>query len=200
MIQNHFTTHAWKKGEVRWTFSILPESNVRDMIGEYQRHLDRRAVFAPIPRKWLHMTILQLDSVEKISNVEASRIADRLRRPCMEMRMPLLSAGGWMNWGSPVIQVTPEPPLRELFGQVLKATRAVIGSRAPRHGDAFMPHMSIAYSRDYYKMHLLDDKFGRLDVRHVKFRARKLSLVRQVQTPPYYQWREYDEIELGQAD
>ncbi|MDE1851399.1 MAG: hypothetical protein KGH69_01770 [Candidatus Micrarchaeota archaeon] len=201
MIQNHFTTHVWKKGEIRWTFSVFPDDKVRDMIASYQRHLDRKVIFAPIPRKWLHMTILSLGNVEEITNEEASRIADRLQGPCRRMRMPRLTVGPWWSWsGSPEIQVRPEPPIRELFGEVIKASKAVLGSRMPIHSMAFIPHISMAYSRDYYKTQLVDRELERLRIKDVGFRARKLSLVRQAQTPPYYQWREYEEIELGQAD
>ncbi|MDE1849133.1 MAG: hypothetical protein KGI00_00180 [Candidatus Micrarchaeota archaeon] len=201
MVQNHFTTHPWRKGEIRWTFSIFPDNNVRNMILAYQKHLDSSVVFAPIPRKWLHMTILQLGDVNSISESEIGRIVEKLRKPCRRIQIPELTAGPWWTWsGSPEIQVTPEPPLRRAFEETLKATRSVLGEKAPEHSGAFIPHISMAYSRDYYKTQRVDKELMKLRIKSVRFRAPYLSLVRQAQTPPFYQWREYEEIELGQAD
>lgn len=197
-VENHFTTNSWPRGEVRWHLHVLPDDNVRDMVASHSDDLKSSGLL-PIPPEWLHMTILQIGSTRQVTDAQAGDIVRMLGPVCAAMRVPRLVAGPAFSWSaSAVMQVSPEPDVRLLFDASREAVAKALGPKAPKPGAAFVPHISMAYSSDYYNESKVISMLARRPVKPTPFRASSLHLVKQVQTPPYYKWDLVAEMPIGQ--
>jgi len=171
------------------------------MAEAYRPYLDHPGLYPALPTEWLHMTILKVGYTTDFSEQEMAAMAEELKPSLSSMRLPELSMGDVWLWplqGNPVLRITPEAPVTEIFKFVTAAMNKVLGHRVSRL-KPFIPHVALAYNRTYYREKELYKQLTQPNIPPVKFRANKLSLLKQSQTIPFYQWEVIQNIPIGQA-
>jgi 2'-5' RNA ligase len=200
MAIDHFKKrYAFQEGRSDWNFNILFEGQpqVAKMAAGYADAIDHPGLYPPIPAQWLHMTVLRAGYTTDFTDDEMSAVAAALKPEFAAMKTPELVLGPWWIWGGPVLHVTPEGPMLEIFDAILKAMEGVVGKKRAPKPQRFIPHVTLAYCRDYDDEQGLHARLSRTDVEPAAFRADKLSLIKQWPTPPFYSWDVVEDIPIG---
>ncbi len=201
MARDHFESRPHPDGALDWNFNIIfdDQPQVGEMAEAYKPSLEHPALYPPVPTDWLHMTILRAGFVTEFSDQEMAAVADELKPDLANMRLPELTIGSpylWLGIDNPVFRVSPEQPMTDVFTAVMGAMRKVVGDRTPQT-HPFVPHVALAYNRDHNQEKELDQQLGESSIPPVKFRATKLSLIKQAQTLPFYQWEVIQSLPIG---
>jgi hypothetical protein len=72
----------------------------------------------------------------------------------------------------------------------------VLGERAPKP-TAFIPHVTLAYGRDYQQELEIHRQLSAHWIEPVPFHISSLSLVKERQTIPFYRWQVVTDIAVG---
>lgn len=203
MAVDHFKRHPHPDGSVDWNFNILlgGQPQVDEMAREYGKAFDHPGLYPPIPVQWLHMTILRVGYTTEYTDAEMMAVAGQLKPNLAAMRVPELILGPWMIWsGNPVLIVTPWDSVEPIFNAVMSAMTNVVGKKRQPHPERFIPHVALAYNRDYDQEKEVHQKLWEYPVDPVSFRARNLSMIKQKQEPSYYSWEIVKDIPIGQVE
>ena len=141
MARDHFEKHSYQKGKIDWNFNILfdDQPQVAQMAQKYAKLLDHPGLYPPIPPQWLHATVLRIGTTDEYSEVEIMQMADKLESKLASLSLPEFLLGPWWIWsGNPVLHITPEGPLAELFKLTLSMVEEVVGeNRTPKYVKAY---------------------------------------------------------------
>lgn len=201
MANDFFEAHKWGHlEEVRWHFLILfdEQQQVHDMVEEYSSGLNHPGLHPRIPNQWLHITILAVGPIENISDKEMEEVVKLLRPKLASIDSPKLEVGPvWVSNGLPIAHVTPEEPVTEIFDVVKSATEKVLGDKLIKP-EKFTPHMTLAYCRETNEVNQIRKQLHQKWIDPVQFTPKKLSLVKQRQVPPQYEWEIVSELIIGE--
>lgn len=206
MARDHFERHAALDGRADWNFNILfsDQPQAAELAAAYDKHLDNPALYPPIPGKWLHMTVLRAGYIADFTAEEMPAVHEALAPKLAAMRLPELTLGPWWLWsgGGPVLHVTPEAYMANVYEVVVESLRKVVGKSRLPELKPFIPHVTLAYNRDYDHAEeaRLRAQLSENPVEPAKFRAHTLSSIKQEQTPPFYVWEIIKELPIGQAE
>lgn len=198
MAINFFKKHAWQPGEVDWHYLILFENQpkVNSMARQYIPLLNHEGLHSPIPLEWLHLTILRVGSVVDINEEEMKKVNSQIYKEAKGIVTKSVEVGpAWLWSGSVCLHVTPEEELKKLHSIVFSATHNVLKNKAPKP-DKFIPHITLAYPKDTYAENEMRKQLQRKWIEPASFKPSELCLVKQQQTPPYYQWNIEHRIKL----
>ncbi len=199
MAKDHFKTHFHLPGEVDWNFNILfdDQPQVGEMVRKYDELISHKGLYPPIPSKWLHITLLRVGLTTQYSEKEMLDVVEKLVPILANFEMPDLILGPWWVWrGNPVLHVTPDDQLEELYDIITATIKSIVGDRIaplPR----LIPHLTLAYNRDYNQEKEVHQQLSKKWIAPVLFRANNLSLVRQEQKAPFYSWELVKSIGIG---
>ena len=199
MASDHFRTNRWEPGEVDWHFLVRfsHQTQLRAMAERYATVYRHGGLYPPIPFEWLHMTLVRIGNVTRIPDAEMRKVVELLRPTLAMMALPEFRLGPWWLWtGSIVLHVTPEEPIAYLFSEVMSVLYTVLGERAPKPS-AFIPHVTLAYGRDYQQELEVHRQLSAHWIEPVPFHISSLSLVKERQTIPFYHWQVVTDIPLG---
>ncbi len=142
------------------------------------------------------MTILRVGSVDKISEENMKEVNSLISKDIESMTVPELKIGPAWDWsGSVCLKITPVVELNKLYEIVIAACEAVLRDKAPKPKKKFIPHITLAYPRDS-DVSCIQDQLDK-DSPATTASLNELSLVKQRQTIPYYQWDVVDRINLN---
>jgi 2'-5' RNA ligase len=199
MADDHFKTNLWQPGEVDWHFLITlhDQHHMRSIVEHYAHLYHHPGLYPPIPFQWLHMTIVRIGSATTIAHEAMTAVVDHLRPTLARMTLPDMLLGPWWLWtGSVVLHVTPEEPLTRLFDSVMTALTVVLGDKAPKPS-AFIPHVTLAYARTYQQELEVHKQLSAQWIDPIPVRIQALSLVKEKQTIPFYNWDSVTDIPIG---
>lgn len=200
MALDHFEKHSYQKGKTDWNFNIVFNDGpqVAQMAQEYAKLLTHPGLYPPIPSQWLHATVLRIGTTDKYTAPEIIQVAEKLEPQLAKLSLPEFLLGPWWIWsGNPVLHITPEAPLVELFNLTLATVEEVVGrKRAPRPS-RFIPHVTLAYSRAYNGEKEVHNQLSSQHIRSTAFKANKLYLVKQKPTDSYYTWKVIKVLKIG---
>lgn len=193
-------------GKVDWNFNVLfnDQPQVSNMVQSYAPLLRHPGLYPPIPAQWLHLTVLRAGFTTEFTEAEMQAVATTLAPNLAALDIPELTLGpAWVYKGYPLLHTTPEEPLDQLFQCVVQGLRAVVGEdRMPRPVDRsltkFMPHVALAYTRDYAAEEEVRTILADTPIPPVSFRLSYLSLVRQQPMSGHYEWEVVKNIPVGE--
>ncbi|HEX5744208.1 MAG TPA: 2'-5' RNA ligase family protein, partial [Candidatus Saccharimonadales bacterium] len=202
MAIDHFgKRYAFQKGHTDWNFNIMfdGQPQVAKMAAAYAGAIDHPGLYPPIPAERLHMTVLRVGFTTEYTDAEMAAVTGLLRPKLAGMEMPELVLGPWWIWGGPVLHVTPEGPLIKVFDAILKSIEEIVGKKRTPKPQRFIPHVTLAYCKDYDDEIGLHASLSKTDVEPARFRADKLSMIKQWPSLPVYKWDVVEDIPIGQA-
>jgi len=131
MAIDHFTKHSYARKRTDWNFNILfnDQPQVAQLARQYKPLIEHPGLYPPLPAEWLHATVLRVGFLEDFSEAEMLTVADALESKLAHMRMrELLLGQRWWLWnGGPVLSITPQSQLQEIFRQTLDTLATVVG-------------------------------------------------------------------------
>jgi 2'-5' RNA ligase len=191
MAKDHFELNNYQTNRVDWNFNILfsNQPDVGRMVDDYAPALDHPGLYKPIPSQWLHSTILRLGLTSDFSEQEVLAVADVLKQKLAALSLPEFVFDSWWLWGGNVVlHISPEDAYMTIYDTVMDAARQVVGAgRIARHGD-FIPHVTLAYSKEHHEEVVINRQLFESAVKPAKFRATELSLIRQWPADGHYEW------------
>lgn len=201
VARDHFRRHAYQDGHVDWNFNVLfnDQPEIARMAKAYAPYIRHPGLYPPVPGEWLHMTVLRAGYTTEYTDAEMAAVAGILETRLKSMKTPGMTLGPWRIWkgGGPVLRVVPEDPMIDIFNAILASMKKVVGSsRTPKPPD-FIPHVTLAYNRDYDRPGELRDLLMASSIEPVRFKVGALSLIKQEQTPPFYRWHIVRDIPVG---
>jgi len=199
MAVDFFKKHAWEPNEVDWHFLIIfdRQPQIEGLAKAYQPLLLHPGLHPAIPAQWLHLTLLRVGSVDVISEVEMNTVCQKIQQNVADLVIPELALGSpWVWSGSVCLRATPEASLKALFETIVTATTEVLGDKASKT-EPFTPHVTLAYPKDTNDEAGIEKQLKQGSVEPMTFQPTELCLVKQRQTPPYYQWEVKRRIPLS---
>lgn len=131
MAFDHFIKHQYSRERVDWNFNILfnDQPQAAELANRYRPLIKHPGLYEPVPREWLHSTILRVGFLEEFSESEMSDVVKVLESKLTNLEVPELFLGQrWWLWnGGPVLSITPKKELQELFQHVLDSLTSVVG-------------------------------------------------------------------------
>lgn len=215
MANDHFETHAYHKGKIDWNFNLIftdvPE--VGDLAERYASVLDRPELYPPVPRQWLHQTILRVGFAGEESEggtftaADMDNVCEKLAPRLAGLALPKITVGpSWEYKGYPLLHMSPEEPLNEIFQAVRQSLGEAVGAdRLPnpvdRPADQLIVHIALAYPHTHDKEAELAAALAKADetIEPIEVQLRDLSLVRQWPTGEHYEWEVVRNLRLGRA-
>ena len=148
-MDSFFDTVAgwWPAGRADYHWHVLlPDTGGRGLVDPY-RQLTHRQGLAPVPARWLHVTVMPVAPVDEISVGERDRIIAGVRTRCALIPAFELTLDR-PGVGRHALECPGRPgaPLRRVRQAIVDAIRAVIGDRMPMLPAHYHPHTSIAYA------------------------------------------------------
>jgi 2'-5' RNA ligase len=207
MAKDHFERHFYMKDRVDWNFNLLFDTapQVGAMAEQYAPLLRHPGLYPPVPPQWLHLTVLRVGFTSEATQQEMEQVCANLAPKLASVAMPEFTVGpAWAYIGYPLLHVTPEEPLDNVFQEVLQALESVVGTdRMPRPVDRsatkLMPHIALAYPKNYDSDSDVERILADHPIPAVTARIPQLSLIKQWPTGEHYEWEIVRNILLGQG-
>ncbi len=199
MATDFFKKHPWGVGQIDWHFLVIfdKQPQIKELAEAYKPLLQHPGLYPPIPAQWLHATLLRVGSIEIISEESMEEVAQLIQKRSRDLTVPELTLDSpWVWSGSVCLSVNPGEPMKNLFKIIEAATTEVLKDKAPTP-EKFVPHVTLAYPRDTNDDEGIEKQLKQAQVDPMKFVPTELCLVKQRQTPPYYQWEVITRIPLS---
>jgi 2'-5' RNA ligase len=141
------------------------------------------------------MTVLRVGPTSAISASKMGAVAQRLAAELQGWGPVEVAIGPAWVWGGNVCaHLTPEEPLKDLYEVCSTAFLGLIPA-APKA--SFLPHVTLAYGRDYTQENELRRTLHSHWIEPVAVVLPSLPLVRERQTPPCYSWEVEAVLPIG---
>lgn len=202
MAVDHFEKHFYKKDRVDWNFNLTFEDqpDVAKMVQKYAQILNHPGLYAPVPIRWLHSTILRVGLVEDFKESEMLEVAGLLQKSLAVLDLPQFTFDHGVLWdGSVVLHISPDDEFIKLYNQVIKALGSVVGSDRiiyPAYG-SYIPHTTLAYSKAHNSEHEIQQLLIDNPIKTASFEARHMPLIKQWPTAGHYEWEVIQDITVG---
>ena len=195
--------HAWPAGRADLHWHVLFDEEVveRQLVEPYQA-ITHRPGLAPVPARWVHLTVLHAGPVLEYRPGEIDSITKMVRESCADLA-PFNLIFGRPAIGTVAIECAAQPgaPARRLWELTAAVDAMVTGSRFPTiPATYYYPHVSLAYgaagerraNRGELKAALADVAGGPLTLR-----ATHLALVAQAHDRRRITWTPLATVPLG---
>jgi 2'-5' RNA ligase len=206
MIDHWWWRPGWRVGRrfYMWYVTFEQDDAVRNLALAYTRRLRLRTLDV-IPPQWLHLTMLGVGFVDQIDEAEAQRIAESARRRLARLAPITVRIGPAVVDREVVrLEVTPAEPVSGLRQELLGAITDVWGAdRAPEPDDgffpedAYLPHITLAYSNTDADMQAVLDVVRRDEPAPVTTTLRRVELVAVHRDNRMYEWTALADADLG---
>ncbi|SOD67088.1 2'-5' RNA ligase superfamily protein [Streptomyces zhaozhouensis] len=194
--------HAWPAGraDLHWHLLFDPATTEQHLVEPY-RAITHHPGLAPVPARWLHLTVLHAGPVANYQPDELAHVTKLVADECASLK-PFDLLIDRPSVGRVAIECAARPgaPARRLWELTSNVDAAVTGGRNPLIPNTYYPHLSLAYgtagphraTRTTLKAILSDLPGG-----PVTLRATHLSLVAQSHDRHHITWTPITNIPLG---
>ncbi len=111
MSKDHFKVHSYIKNRVDWNFNIIIDDmpEIETLAKLYSQTIRyRSALYAPVPLKWLHMTILRVGFTDDFTPHEIGKIAELAKPGLAAVRIPMIAVRPAVEYlGYPILMFEP---------------------------------------------------------------------------------------------
>jgi 2'-5' RNA ligase len=140
----------WPAGQEDYHWLVLPDSATRDHLEAQYQELTRRPGLAPVPGRWMHVTVLHAPPVTQLTADQAAQMTALVASQCAALAPFAAVVGPAEAWhGGIVCPVRPGPPLRRLWQITADAAAAVTGGACETRPAVYYPHLTLAYAHDH---------------------------------------------------
>lgn len=196
---------AWPAGrpDLHWHLLFDVDTIDRELVTPY-RAITHRPGLAPVPARWLHLTLLHGGPIAEYRRGEIDAITELVHRECASIE-PLDLTVDRPCVGRVAIECPARPgaPARRLWELTARVDAEVTGHRFPMIPATYYPHLTLAYGtrRELHQAGAdraalkrdLSDHPGQ----PVTLRATQLSLVAQVHNRQHITWTPMATVPLG---
>lgn len=230
MAIDHFEKHRVQIGRTDWNFNFLfdGQPQVAELANQYAPILQHSGLHKPVPPEWLHATLLRIGFLEDFTEAEMLAVANKLESKLADFTMQELILGKrWWLWnGGPVLSITPQKQLHEIYRHLLASLEEVVGQdRLPemsipgsiRYGTLinrfariigwnrltvrlqFIPHVTLAYPKTYKDHSSLRKQIKAHPINGVPIHIHRVALIKQRIVDDYYAWEVIKDVPIGRA-
>lgn len=231
MAIDHFEKHKSQIGRTDWNFNFLfnDQPQVAELASQYAPIIKHPGLHKPVPPKWLHGTLLRAGFLEDFTEAEMLAVADNFESKLAGVELPELILGKhWWLWnGGPVLSITPEKQLYEIFRHLITSLEEVVGqdrlpplfvpgssrgtkiintivkaigpNRLPARLQ-FKPHVTLAYPKTYNNHSSLSRQLKAHPIDGVPIRIHSISLIKQRIVDDYYAWKAVKNVPIGRIE
>lgn len=228
MAIDHFEKHKSRIGRTDWNFNFLfgDQPHVTELANQYAPVLQHPSLHKPVPPEWLHATLLRVGFLEDFTEAEMLAVADKLEAKLagMDTPTPILGKRWWLWNGGPVLSLTPEKRLHEIFCHLMNSLEEVVGQdrlpllTVPGGGThakilntfvrvvgrdrlpvrlQYMPHVTLAYPKTYKDHSSLRKQLKAHPVNGVPIHLQSVALIKQRIVDDYYAWEVVKDVPIG---
>ena len=135
------------QGKLYWHILFNDQPQVRALASAAQERLAGFPGLHFTPKQWLHMTTMTVGFSEDFTATETSQMII-LTRGLLSRLSPITVTFGRVLYHSEAIALGVNPPgaVNPVLDAVREATGNVIGSERTTKGQAWVPHVTVAYS------------------------------------------------------
>jgi 2'-5' RNA ligase len=198
---------GWRQGRRAYTFHVVFDGGTIDgadqvqrLVREYQAAVSDLGGLDSIPVKWIHLTVQGVGFVDEVDERDVEAVLAAARQRCAELapfeltfERAIVSDEGIMLPGAPI---TPAAALR-------RALRAGIGDvwgeAGVPEGEAFIPHVSVAYSSASGSAARFVQAVEASTPQPATVAVRAASLIVLDRDARMYRWRPYASVVLGRG-
>jgi 2'-5' RNA ligase len=172
--------HYW------WYLTFEHDAEVQRLAAAARRALRRDAPVAPVPARWLHLTLAELGPLDAVPGHVADDCA-RLAAAYLAETGPVdLEVGRVSTMPGAVVLPVTSSALTEVYDGLLAALGDLLPQ--PPAQRRFAPHVSVAYvDRDCRRSEVLDDEVVERCAPG-RSRADRVSLVEVTRDQRHYRW------------
>lgn len=137
----------WPAGRVdlHWHALFPAEVVDRQLVAPY-REITHRPGLAPVPARWVHLTVLHAGPLADYRDGEVDAIVQRVRDRCAGIEpFELVVDRPVVGRVAIECQARPGAPARRLWEMTARVDADVTGGRFPRLPADYYPHVSLAY-------------------------------------------------------
>ncbi len=154
-VRNHWWWRpGWRTGRRAFTFHVVFNNRtvegvdgLRRLVREYQRAVVDLGGLDPIPAEWLHLTVQGVGFVDEVRDEDVRAIVAAACRRCGALAPFKLTFGPAVVADEGImLPGTPEGPAQALRRALRAAIADVWGPARVPEGEAFIPHVTVAYS------------------------------------------------------
>ena len=193
MIQDHFVRHNHYDGVVDWNFNVIfsDQPAVAAMAVAYEPLLKKPYFYKPIPKEWLHATILRVGSNDEYTEAEMVQVAHKVQKRLRGIEFSEFHFGQHIViHGNVCFKIEPESELEKLYTIVIKSLEEVVGTaRATKspYGH-FIAHASLVYSKERDNIGNTETALREVNIEPAKFYIHHMPLIKQWPTNGHYEW------------
>jgi 2'-5' RNA ligase len=191
----------WPAGREDYHWHVLPgPAAVREWLAGHYRELTHRPGLAPVPGRWMHITVAHFAPLTQVSSGQIEQITGLVRQACAGIAPFAVTAGRPEVWRTAVVcPIRPGPPLRELWRITTSAAGEVTAGTCQAQPYVYHPHLSLAYGYDHVDDGPLRAWISDSNAAEVALPVTRLVLVAQQHNRRKITWRQAGEVALTQG-
>ncbi|MFQ6394228.1 2'-5' RNA ligase family protein [Nocardia sp. KC 131] len=198
-LHDHWTMKPWSPGQAGYYWYItFDDRRLRDLVAQCQATLAHDGI-DPVPLDGLHLTLLNVGKVDKVSADQLSGVVTAVRASMAEVKPFDLSVGPLAGSRSAVrFSVTPWDALLDVHQRVREATAAYQPSSRLAQTSEFRPHLGVGYiNRTQGAAPLIEDVAALRDLPAAEVRIDAIHLVELRRHGRQYRWDDRAVVALG---
>lgn len=200
-MRNHWWWRpGWSVGRrfYTWHLTFEGQDDVHRLAAEYRSALaPLGSTLAPIPDKWLHLTMQGIAFVGEGKEEDTQAIADAARDRLAAVRAFDLRIGpAVLDPEAVLLHVKPDGPVRAVRNAIREAIGVVLGD-VPEKAEGFTPHVSVAYSNSDGSAEPIAQVLAGLDIPPATARISAAELIVINRDNKMYEWESFAKVPLG---
>ncbi|WP_405540595.1 2'-5' RNA ligase family protein [Streptomyces sp. NBC_00075] len=200
-MRNHWWWRpGWSVGRrfYTWHLTFEGQDDVHRLAAEYRSALaPLGSTLAPIPDKWLHLTMQGIAFVGEGKEEDTQAMADAARDRLAAVRAFDLRIGpAVLDPEAVLLHVKPDGPVRAVRNAIREAIGVVLGD-VPEKAEGFTPHVSVAYSNSDGSAEPIAQVLAGLDIPPATARISAAELIVINRDNKMYEWESFAKVPLG---
>lgn len=193
---------GWQVGTryYSWHVTVEDQPALRDFAARYQEALQPFDALDVVPARWLHTTMQGIGHVAEVPDRELDAILGAVRgRLATLAPEPTTFERPVIYREAVAVDPTDAEPLRRVYRAVRAGMAEALGPRpVPGSGDAYMPHLSLAYVNAPTDPKGIRAALDAVTVAPATTVVRGVTLIEMHRDRGMYEWRPIEQVLLGQ--
>ena len=196
---------GWRQGRRAYTFHVIFNDGTADrvdglyrLVRGYQAGLEDLEGLDLIPLEWLHLTVQGVGFVDEVSQHDVQAIVAAVGKQCAALAPFDLAFGPAVVTDEGImLPGSPEGPVQALRRALRAGIADVWGVATVPEGEAFTPHVSVAYSNADGSSERFVQAVQAWVPEAATVRVRAASLIVLDRDARMYRWTQHASVTLG---
>ncbi|MFJ6569504.1 2'-5' RNA ligase family protein [Streptomyces sp. NPDC091292] len=199
-MRNHWWWRpGWSVGRrfYTWHLTFEGQQDVHRLAAEYRETLEPLGdILTPIPDQWLHLTMQGIGFVGEVKEQDVHAVVDAARPRLAAIPAFDVQIGPHVTDPEAILlHVHPDGPVRSIRDAIRAAMNEVLGE-VPESADAFIPHVSVAYSASDGPAEPIDRALAGADLPPANARISSAELIVIHRDHQMYEWESFATVLL----